>query len=494
MTRRTLTKARKIVIASHVRDLLPEAYRDAISFVFSIGKVERLVWARGLGESMPDDICAPRNPFAYISSCMGDSIGTSVDSGDEATATLGPCVTTEMGSYWLACFHPFLRTSWRTSVMIEHPSPQDRALCTQERHDTIDSLDHRVGELTATSGFDCKTTRITHDPYWEDSDKEPPLVVTDWVLISAETKQANLLRRFPSGTQRREEPVTYTGAISPGANVISTGRTSGFQRGQICEVPTYVDGAGNGTGKATREWFIEEPFPYDNENEWIRGGIGVEGDSGAAIIDADTNALVGQLWGRNRYWGPGPRLTYFTPIADIFDDVQERCGLSARPQLPQNRDEADRLPVDPVCKKCYDLREYLDSSRRSSRESLMSMVGMFDGRGEHDNDLTSVSELATPKDQSHLLRHLGPDDGAPSLGYTGAVSPATIHAFYPYSQVASPGVAELRSPYPQALHDEDLYESSCPRTSEVVLGKRPVFLAPSQEASARLPDKKRRTC
>ncbi|KAI0514618.1 hypothetical protein F5B22DRAFT_636952 [Xylaria bambusicola] len=494
LTKRSVTKARRIVIAAHVRDLLPETYRSTVSFIFSVGKVDRLVWSRGLSKEMPDEVCVSRNPFAYISPCMGDSIGASLDDGEEATATLGPCVTAEGGSYWLACFHPFIGATQRTSpILIEHPSPQDRAQCVKEDHDVLQDLDHRIGNLTATSGFDLKTTRITHDPYWEDMEKEPPLVVTDWILISSGTRQANLLRKFPTAAQRREMPVTTMSSVTPCANVFSTGRTSGFGRGQICEVPAYVDSEENGTGKATREWFIEEPYPYENENEWIRGGIGVEGDSGAAIIDSDTNALIGQLWGRNKYWGPGPRITFFTPMSDIFDDIQEKCGMAARPQLPQYRDEAERWPVYPVCRQCYDIREYLDS-RRSSRESLMSMIGMHDVRGEHDNDLTSVSELATPKDHSSLLRHIGSEETASLFGGGGGsvVSPAPVHTFYSFNQAASPGVSELRSPYPHTLSEDDLYESSCPQSSDVALGKRPAVLPPQGQGITQHSDKRRR--
>ncbi|KAI1748732.1 hypothetical protein F4782DRAFT_542652 [Xylaria castorea] len=494
MTRRTLTTARRMVIAGHVRDLLPEPHRGMISFVFSTGRVDRLVWSRGLGKEMPDEVCGPRNPFAYHNLCMGDSIGASLDDGEETTATLGPCVIAEGGSYWLACFHPFIGATQRTFPgLIEHPSPQDRAHCMQEQHDVLDGLNHRVGNLTATSGFDLKTTRITHDPYWEDSDKEPPLAVTDWILISSGTRQANMLRRFPNAAERRETPVTATSPVTPGGNVISTGRTSGFQKGQIGEIPAYVDGADNGTGKATREWFIEEPVENDNENEWIRGGIGVEGDSGAAIVDSDNNGIVGQLWGRNQYWGPGPRLTFFAPISDIFDDIQEKCGMLARPQLPQYRDEVDCWPVYPVCKQCFDLREYLDS-RRSSRESMLSMIGFQNSRGEHDNDLTSVSELATPKDQPSLMRHIGPkEETTSSFGGSSVVSPAPVHAVCPFSHAASPGVSELRSPYPQALSDEDLYESSCPQTSEVAFGKRPAILPPQGQSTTQHSDKRKRT-
>ncbi|RYP44906.1 hypothetical protein DL768_008682 [Monosporascus sp. mg162] len=504
MTRRAVSTARRITIAGHVRDLLPIMYHDAISFVFPTGEVDRLmVWARGLGRDMPDEVCQPRNPFCYLSPCMGDSIGVTLEDGDEITATLGPCFIIAGGSYWLANFHPFVEAVQGTTeaVTIEHPSPDDRSRCLGESHDALssDASDFKLGTLTATSGYDLKTTRVSHDPYWEECDKEPPLIVTDWTLISAQTRQANLLRKFPSTMQRKETPVTATSPVIPGAIVCSTGRTSGHQRGQICEIPAYVHGtkAGNGTGKATREWFIEEPELGDgdgDEDAWIRGGIGVQGDSGAAVVDSETNALVGQVWGRNKYFGPGPRTTFFTPILDVIDDIQEKCGEQTRPQLPQYRDEADRWPAYPVCRRCFDMREYLDS-RRSSRESLMSMIGFTGGGDQHDRDLTSsISELATPKgpvgtprgDSSYLLRHVGPDEPGTSFGinvfspasFNSAVSPAPVHTFIPAFQPKSPIVSEVRSAYAQTIEEDDLCDPISTHRNEVALGKRPLRSEP----------------
>ncbi|RYP57099.1 hypothetical protein DL769_009705 [Monosporascus sp. CRB-8-3] len=507
MTRRAVSTARRITIAGHVRDLLPFTYHDTVSFVFSTGEVDRLmVWARGLGRDMPDEVCQPRNPFYYLSPCMGDSIGLTLEDGDEITATLGPCLTIAGGSYWLANFHPFVEAVQGTTeaVAIEHPSPEDRSRCMDERHDalTSDASYYKLGTLTATSGYDLKTTRVSHDPYWEECGKEPPLVVTDWTLISARTSQANLLRKFPSTMQRKETPVTATSPVIPGAMVFSTGRTSGHQRGQICEIPAYVHGtkAGNGTGKATREWFIEEPESDDgdgDEDAWIRGGIGVQGDSGAAVVDSETNALMGQVWGRNKYFGPGPRTTFFTPILDVIDDIQEKCGEQTRPQLPQYRDEADRWPAYPVCRRCFDMREYLDS-RRSSRESLMSMIGFTGGGDQHDHDPTSsISELATPKgpvgtprgDSSYLVRHVGPDEPSTSFGinvfspasFNSAVSPAPVHTFVPAFQPKSPKspmVGEVRSPYAQTIEEEDLCDPISTHRNEVALGKRPLMSEP----------------
>ncbi|KAI1476887.1 hypothetical protein F4774DRAFT_223848 [Daldinia eschscholtzii] len=489
MTKQNVSRARRMVIASHVRDLLPNNHHSLVTFVFSVGEVNRLVWSRGLSKDMADEVCLPRNPFCYTIPCMGDSIGTISGDGDEVTATLGPCMTINGGNFWLVNFHPFVEVSKGTQPLpIEHPSPADRTRCLSESHEALNSsnLNFFIGDLTATSGFDLKTTRVSHDPYWEEFDVEPPLVVTDWALVSTKYQQANMLRRFPTTNQKQETPITSMSSIIPGAAVYSAGRTSGFQRGQVCDIPAYVDGVGNGTGKASREWYVEEPHPYDDEEAWIRGGIGVEGDSGAAIVDSETNTMIGQLWGRNKYYGPGPRHTFFTPIYDILDDIRERCGEERRPQMPIYRDEAECWPVYPVCIQCFNLREYLES-RRSSRESLMSMIGANDARaGDIDNEVTSVSELATPRDASNLVRHVGLEATSPS--FSGMVSPAPIHAFDPVSQALSPSHSELRSPYAHFLKDDDLYER-CPDSNGNTTNILPT---PMARTDSQPPSKKRK--
>ncbi|KAH6983143.1 hypothetical protein BKA56DRAFT_483525 [Ilyonectria sp. MPI-CAGE-AT-0026] len=446
MTRHKISRTRKMIIVRHIQDLLPETFRRFVSFVFSLGEIDRTTWARGLSRHHMDDICIPRNPYFFRNPCMGDSIGICGNGTfEDSTATLGPNLIVGGGSYWLGNFHPFLDAYQHLqTVVVEHPSLQDRGRCIAEGHDAMSQEDSfKLGNLEVTSGLNLQTTRISHDPYWEECDKEQPLIVTDWSLIAARTSHANLLRRFPSETQPllRETPITSTGAVIPGACVTSSGRTSGHQRGQVCEIPAYVSGDENGTRKATREWFIEEPYPCDNEEEWIRGGIGVEGDSGAAVVDSNTHALIGHLWGRNRYWGPGPRHTFFTPIADIFDDIQEKCGQQTRPQLPQHRDEADCFPPFPSCRQCYDLRTYLDS-RRSSRMSLQSMIM---GKGDSDQDLTSieaVSELATPRDYH---RFVGVEETGSSFNVNSSFCPGT------------PAIADIKSPYATTPELDDPY-------------------------------------
>jgi hypothetical protein len=474
MSNKPVSRARRLVIAKHVHDLMPESYRQSTSFCFSEGEVSRLVWARGLTREMPDEVCPPRNPFHFKNPCMGDSIGISdSEETEESTATLGPCIIVRGVPFWVANLHPFIDAvhASEEAKMVQHPSPADRLSCAEKDHDALEGRlcdDFALGTLTAFSGFDLQTTRLTHDPYWEEMGKEPPMIVTDWALISSSQQAAaNVCRRFPQehNPLMKEALVKSVGAVSPGAIVTVSSRTSGHQRAVVCEVPAYLDGASNsnGTGIATREWFVEDLSADGDDNEWIRSGVGVPGDSGAAVVDADTNTLVGQLWGRNNYWGRGQRIAFFTPMSDIFDDIHERCRLSSRPTLPQYRDEADRYPVYPSCRQCYDMRAYLES-RRSSRESLVSMIGAPHRRGvesEHGLTADTPSELATPKDQSHWVRHAGPDEMGSSFGsLNNLASPVPLSVLFGGGgQPGTPKIAEgVRSPYAQMLSDVDIYD------------------------------------
>ncbi|KAH6962307.1 hypothetical protein BKA56DRAFT_597531 [Ilyonectria sp. MPI-CAGE-AT-0026] len=412
MTKRQLSRARRLMIAAHVRDLLPSDYLQKTTFAFSAGTVDRLIPGRSFREEMPNlsfrgtrgfkvlTMPIPRNPYYFGDPCMGDSIGIRGNGiFDDSTATLGPCLIVGGVSCWLVNCHPFIMAYQHLEqVQIEHPSFQDRNRCLSEGHDAMMDIDIRLGNLGVTSGLDLKTARISQDPYWQKLNQEPPLVLTDWALIPSKACKANITRRFPSVlTPLRKEPlVRTTSAVIPGGLVVYAGRTSGHKHGRVCEIPAYVSAAANGTDKDTREWFIEET--YEDEDFMIRGD---DGDSGAAIVDVESNKLVGQLWGHNRCFVPGPHMAFFTAIGDVFDDIQEKYDQEARPQLPQHRDEADQVSAYPNCRQCYDLRTYLDS-RRSSRMSLQSMIM---GMGDGELDLTSieaVTELVTPRDHHRL--------------------------------------------------------------------------------------------
>ncbi|OHF02027.1 hypothetical protein CORC01_02606 [Colletotrichum orchidophilum] len=461
VTKEELPKDRHKTIVEHIIDLLPESHRADLTFDVFIGSIERSVSARGLSRGMPDDMSIAKNPSYFKNPRMRDSIDIDGDANfDVTTSTLGSCLLVGGRSYWLATFHPVVEAYQHLpSISVQQPSPSDRARSLEkgheEGHDTLPETGLPLGNLTATSGIDLKKTCISHHPYWKDCEKEPPHVVTDWAPIDSKTGQANILRREPSDTllPLKQILLKTTSDVVPRATVVSTGRMSDQQRGKVCEIPAYISADQNGAGTATREWFIE-PCPYDDIEGWIPGGIGGEGDNGPAIVDAKTNALVGQVWGRNKYFGSGPRLTFFTPIGDLFDDIQERRDQEAWPQLPQDRNESEGYTGTNL------------HSQWSTRKSLRSMTERNESiRGDLTSD-GGTSEHATPKD--HALWVVG-EAGA---SFTSITSPSPAHPSCFTPQTGTPGIVDVKTPYASTLSAEDLCDDAPTRATECSSGMR----------------------
>lgn len=124
MAEKGVSLARKVTIAAHVQDLLPYNLRNSVTFYFSVGRVERATWARGLSRDHPDDICAPRNPYFFHVPGMGDSIGVMGNKHfDDSTATLGPCISVGVTPTGWSTFTPLLTliriwNLWRLSILL----------------------------------------------------------------------------------------------------------------------------------------------------------------------------------------------------------------------------------------------------------------------------------------------------------------------------------------------------------------------------------------
>jgi hypothetical protein len=381
-------------LRSHISDhvinniMLPsfQASFTSDSFYFVAGKVTRSASARGTGDTDLDQICEPRNPFYYTEPRMGDSIGIALGQGDDRNAsTLGPCLSLGDENFWLMNFHPFETAEVKSristtgyalkKIVVEHPSPMDRLSCFRSKHKHwLEHKDFTLGNLVFYSGPAYRTTRWSKDPYWIYEGSDWPSIVTDWALCRAKSPQINVLRIPPGIANNHERHIKKISYIIPGARIFSTGRTSGFQPGIICGIPAYVSAESNGSNQETREWFVEAPDDEDDEDSWINGGIGVEGDSGAGIIDCDTGVFYGHLWGRNHYSGEGPRITYFTPVYDIFADIQEKCEeLQGRPSLDaQNTNSIRVIPSLLVCEECVRIKTEQPQFTFWSREDTCS--------------------------------------------------------------------------------------------------------------------------
>jgi len=344
---------------------------------------------------------------------MGDSIGPSIEEG---AATLGPCLKFGDQCFWLANLHVFLKQlkSRTTQNLVLHPGRLDERACGH----SIAKSHVKFGTVYASSGEDLTTTRPSSHPFWKRF-PETTLheVVTDWVLIDDfgqteladehnSKKQEPFLNTLRVPGQGPEGYVTITefGPVLPEAKIHSTGRTSGHQYGQICEIPAYLDAdVDRKTTKPTREWFVEQPsWITDSEDSWLEGGIGVPGDSGAPVIDSDDKTLYGQIWGRNKYWGPGPRVAYFTAMADISEDIQAKCPeLQTALELPQHISRKRDIRNELYCPKCANPEENDTPQSSSDAMSIMS--------------ISSASEFNSPFDPSPNINPLEVDENPPDL-------------------------------------------------------------------------------
>ena len=113
----------------------------------------------------------------------------------------------------------------------------------------------------------------------------------------------------------------YVASLLPGGFVRSLGRTSGHQIGQISNTSGIIFHE----EYQTQEWSVIRR-PETSHDDWVEGGIGVDGDSGGLIVDNVTSAVYGMLWGRS---GEGPQtVTLFTPLEEIFLDLKERHNVA----------------------------------------------------------------------------------------------------------------------------------------------------------------------
>lgn len=366
MTQVKSTRTQRILIARHVLDMIPDRFYKNTSFQFCHGTVEFA--QRGSDKKHPDDVCDAKNPHFYMLPMMGDSIGPSTE---ECAGTLGPCVKFGDQHFWLANLHVFLkqlknREASAQQYIVLHPGLLDKGACGHKSEKSHVSF----GTLCGCSGNDLTTTRPSSHPFWQIFPESTPHdVVTDWVLIddfghtelskeNGKEKEApflNTLRIPGAGNGDPFITVTKLSPVLPEAKVHTTGRTSGYQYGQICEIPAYLDAdASRNTIKPTREWYIEQSsWIAGSEESWLESGIGIPGDSGAPVIDSDNNSLYGQIWGRNKYWGPGPRVAYFTAMADISDDIQAKYPeLKSALELPQCSSRKRTLDSELYCREC----------------------------------------------------------------------------------------------------------------------------------------------
>jgi hypothetical protein len=180
-----------------------------------------------------------------------------------------------------------------------------------------------------------------------------------------------------------------------------------------------MDGEMNGTGKDTHEWTVEQALTELGKEAWRCGGLGIPGDSGAAVIDLQTHALVGQVWA-TAIDDTGDRVTYISNWSDIADHIKEKNRGGLTLVLPKQDDHWYKETSRPVCDGCADeLKEHLDSI-----EPILRLVDQRPTGKPCSND----SSLTLSGQDTPLSESLTQDDsGESEVGKDSKISQRPLH-------------------------------------------------------------------
>lgn len=204
--------------------------------------------------------------------------------------------------------------------------------------------------------------------------------------------------------------------------------------------------------------------PWQTLKQWVTSGIGVPGDSGAWLIRRSDNALLGLIWGRNHDYGDPleparVRLTYFTPIIDIIEDVRENHASGEEISLPlytandlTRANEAAQEPVgddmsqDPWSILSSDAIQQLGQSQRILIDRYFSGGTVSSTGASMLNEVTPRQPAEEGISQTSQL----PDDSVPaqnngSFGQRDASVLANHQATPPRSDVSCVSFSTLRS-------------------------------------------------
>ncbi len=330
-------------IRKSIVEMLPESFAVDVNIFFFDGVVERACCVRGDDEDHPDRICQPQWTRYFERPSMGASIG--LDGGQD-TATLGGYVTIN-GEYRILTVHHLFEDEGvlgeerkevkLANAMLTQPSAPDmETQCTAEYA--------YIGHYMKSSGYRFQQPLY---PYCDRPTSFP--IEMDWALCSVRYSRlgVNVLPKtynikgnaVPAGNvndpnlpapaclpdRPSDEPCQSICEELSDVPVHCMARTSGYQVGLTSECPSLVNYS-NGR-PSTMEWAVIRDNDVQTDSQWVSRGVGLGGDSGAWILRLEDNAVCGMIWGRSRPYGPGERKAYFTPMAEIFADIESTLEL-----------------------------------------------------------------------------------------------------------------------------------------------------------------------
>lgn len=356
------------LLRQDISRLIPGETRSSLMMFFESGSIRR-----SIGDNLPP-ICKARNTMRQYFPDRGASIG--IENRVNLTATLGGYLVVDGEIHILTVDHLITDDlAHRRHIYITHPSLQEAfespqalplreyyhgmkeccwycshlakeiwedlpsseeselydypcptALGLQKLKDTILDEDsensYRIGELMYRSTMRSRLCEGKPSEFQ---------VEMDWALfaLAEDWRRHWLYSHKPLSIHLLESSTgLYFSDIIPEASVTATGRTSGRQTGTINSATCLI----NHGSRCTEEWTILRGAGM-SLSDWISGGIGVDGDSGAWVIDQESAALYGMVWGRDRiHTDP---ICLFSPIMDVIADIKERSGAE-KVTLPGN--------------------------------------------------------------------------------------------------------------------------------------------------------------
>ncbi|KAG4442359.1 hypothetical protein IFR05_002137 [Cadophora sp. M221] len=419
----------------HLQSLIPSTiFPRAFTVILQLlVKQSRLRRSLGSASSTSDPICEPRNREFHPSPGTGDSIG--IKGSFEDTATIGCYLLVDKKPMVMTVDH--LVPASIPQPSITHTSEQDRHCFLMARldaeaqrilelnpsHQCIFCMDFRIlGRHTPQSSMTILSSPqaqscVLHEPLMEIwlSDEHPQFQIRplgnfasksgararvthgipremDWALFEVRLDGG----LFPFLEDDLAGQLSLAISIKPSAMVKSKGRTSGHQTGQVSSTMSAVFQE----GYITIEWSVLKR-PDTPLEEWIEGGIGVDGDSGGLIVDEATNKIYGMLWGR--IGDDHSTVTLFTPLREILDDIEEKTGSHVELLRGQVMKKSSTTVLSaPII--------FSEDNRESLEEAVQAEYGLSHGSQEEAGLSQALSSLSVRRASSPTIERRLPHE------------------------------------------------------------------------------------
>jgi hypothetical protein len=320
--------------------------------------------------------------------------------------------------YAMSAFHIFEGLIDTQDSRVTHPAKRDWS-CLQPQ-----PKPYGIGSVTMWSAKDTPRPSLTFQGM--NMPEDDCLVEMDWSLIGPVQNGKNFIA-VPDDQITKWTVVQQAAMVEGNTEVYAVARTSGYSRGFTSDVPGIIKF--RGIDKPRREWTVRQyspdqyprdgPMspPWQTTEEWVTGGIGVPGDSGAWLIRRRDNAVIGLVWARNHDYGSpfNPRrirLTYFTPIIDVLAAIKEKLDEGEEVSLPTYAEE--ELPQEI-------LAMHSQSKLRLDRPTHPWTV-YTSSKGVRDGEIRdSIGRLSSPKDLEQTEQSASSQSQFGSLPNDGAL-------------------------------------------------------------------------